>query len=352
MLRVSSRRSSSQVGYRKLKGETVFGAASPSRGGISFDSSLYVSPESNPTVISERESPQKNIGLRDILSSPAAPFCTSASSIALFSYDTSFDSLDLSFDVDHVAELLSRSPLTSGAREAAISLFRDDLSLNASNATGISEKIKEPAAFTLSSAVTSPRNRVSIDEGYQMIPLTRVETEPIKDVTARIVNGLQQQAGEVPNFSVVVSPMSKEETHTFSVDGDWSFNKSASTESDESAKPFGTNLTFEPEEQWVEFDPFEEVGTQQTQQSFTPFMGESDASCDSLEVTHQLKVLSERLSIVEQILRNQYHGYGDDLSMGFCIDDDERTCTPVKSHESKSAVFGRFFSKKTSLCEI
>lgn len=326
MLRVSSRRSNQQVRYRKLKCDSVF--ANSACAGVAFDSSLYVSPSSSfnsPAVISEIESSQKNADSK-AMSFPTANSFTSASSI-------SFDSrLELSFDVDHVAKLLAHSLEIPEMNHAAV---------------------EEPlATFSISSAITSPLNRVRIDEVHQ-VPLTRVNTEPIqdsdKDATPKMTNAIQQQVTEVPNFSFIISPVSKKEDHTFSIDGDsnWSFNRSQIDDFNKSTKPLGANLMFASESNWVEFEPFEVSRTRQ--QSFILHTDEPE----KVDVVQQLHGLNERLLRVEHALRNHFAGHGfDDLSTAFLFDDDDKTCTPIKSSQKSSALFGRFLGKKSALCEI
>ena len=68
---------------------------------------------------------------------------------------------------------------------------------------------------------------------------------------------------DVPNFSVIVSPISvaraKQEDHNMNVElSDWSFNVPAPV--DDKTKTTITPMKFEPESQWVAFDPFEPFG--------------------------------------------------------------------------------------------
>lgn len=332
-----------------MKGNSSSSFSSPLRGCISFNSSLYVSPEStssiikSPTFVSQIETPQKGSvdRLRKAMTTPNALPSFSASSITLF--DDSFDSdLDLSFDVDHVAELLAR-PSGSATQAAAASLFSDDLAKAKEVSTSV-----ESSAFKLSSVVTSPSNRVQ-----------NLEAAANSEITSRITNGIgQAQSEELPSFSVVVSPVSKHEDHTFSIHlNDWSLSKSVSvTPLQDSSKKQGeatqtvSNLAFEQETEWVDFDPFDEFkNPTDKEQSFTPY---GDDAAD--DVTCQLREINGRLAVVERILRNQV---GDGHSTGFFVDeesDDDKTITPRKAREVDSKLFGRFFlfDRKTTLFEI
>jgi hypothetical protein len=314
--------------------------------------SFYVSPESssskseNPAFVSELESPPKSGDSYYAMTSPGALPSFSSSSIALFDEDG-----DLQINVDHVAELLARSRGSgSAAQSAALSLFNDDLSTDH----------VESLSFKLTSAVTSPSNRV--------------RNKIITDDTPKIANGFHQLAqSEAPNFSVVVSPVAKQEDHTVNVEGDWSFdaNKSASVDSSEAKSALGSNFVFKPEPEWVVFEPFEEfTGPTRAEHSFTPYdpeVSENVSSNDNYRTdtaTNQLlEELNGRLKTVEGILRsiqyNGQHGSFDERSMAFVIDEsmsDDRTCTPVKTRvsgiESTSALFRQFFGKKTTLYEV
>lgn len=332
--------------------------SSPLRGGISFDASLaslYVSPEStssagnSPAIVSDIKTPQRKPvhRFRKSMTTPNTLPSFSASSITLF--DDSFDSdLDLSFDVDHVAELLGR-PSGSAAQAAAASLFRDELKRVNYGRAEVKEEstLEKPSAFRLSSVVTSPSNRV------QKLDAATFNSE----ITPRVSNGIgHAQSEELPNFSILVSPVSKHEDHTVSIHlNDWSFSKSASITpiqdiSTNQGEPTHTisNLAFEPETEWVAFDPFDELKKPtDKEQSFTPYSGNVTD-----DVASQLRELNGRLAAVEHILRNQV---GDGHSTGFFVDDDsddDKTITPRKARDSDSKLFGRFFGRKTTLFEI
>ena len=341
------------MGYRKMNGDSAF--SSPSKDVISYSDiqmspNFEISPDSlasrsskTPTIVPEIYSPEIVRNSRAMTSSGAFP-SFSASSIALF------DEESLEYDVDHVAELLARAR-GSDAHDAAVSLFglgkgkRDYMPIN-----------DVPPSFNLVSAVTSPSNRVCIDVNYQTKYHADIASQLIPDETPRIANGIHQSAQcEVPNFSVVVSPISKQEDHTFSIEGSF----------DSVRKNTVLDLDFKPESEWVAFDPFEEI-TEHTRVSFTEYVpddeNERSSRSASHKVSHQLEELNGRLATVERILRTIEYNGTQTLSRAFIVDDiesmsDDRTYTPVEknrySSNTKPRLFDRFIrGNKSQLIEI
>ena len=234
-----------------------------------------------------------------------SPFSLNTSSIAI---EDSFGS-DEPPRTDHVKELLARLNAE----------FADD---------SYESKAANSRPFQLSQAITSPTNRMCLDD----IVWTKPNMKPSKgDDTPKITN---HQSTKGPNFSVVVSPVSKQEQteHSLSVGGEWSF--------DEKQKISDFDLDFKDSSQWVTFEPFEEF-IHPTQQ---------DASAHN-EVSLELKDINARLASIELLLRNVIHiDDGTNFSRTSLLDD--RTCTPVKEVNQSRSVFGRFLQKKSNLCEV
>ena len=338
------------MGYRKITGDGAF--SSPPSNVISYSDvqmspSFEVSPDSlasqNPTIVPVIYS-AKDVRNSRSMTSPGAFSSFSASSIALF------DDESLEFDVDHVAELLARSR-ASDARNAAVSLF--GLATAKRDFSRIND---DPPSFNLASAVTSPSNRVRIDENFQTKYHVVETPEVVTEETPRIANGVHQSAQcEVPSFSVVVSPIAKQEDHTFSVEGSFDSMKKATV----------FDLDFKPESEWVTFDPFDDIA-EHNSDSFTSYVPDQEPEKSkfiaSHRVSHQLEKLNGRLATVERILRNIECNGAHNLTRAFIIDDteslsDDRTYTPVErnrnSINSKPGLFDRFIrGNKSQLCEI
>ena len=254
------------------------------------------------------------------------PFSLNTSSIAV---EDSFGS-DEPPRTDHVKELLAR--------------------LNAKLADeSYDSKMADSRPFQLSQVITSPTNRVCVDDMVRMEP--NVKSSDAED-TPRITN---QQSMKGPNFSAVVSPVSKQEhtDHSLIVEGDWSFDEKLKSSiadgetkwhSTSSTGMDGFDLDFKDSTQWVAFEPFEEF-----------IHPTKHIASTHNEVSLELKEMNARLASIELFLRNVIQSSPKDTSL-FHIDDDandERTCTPVKNaNQPKSLYFGRFFQKKSHLREV
>jgi hypothetical protein len=349
---------SNEVGYQRIAGDITF--SSPLLG-VRLDESRYISPDTS-----------EKLGIGCVADSSISSIRLSGDGIALFE-EGSFEENQLYPDygcVDHVSELLI--DLEEASIETSSSArFKEELIAELYKAKDAVEQVDTPAPFKLTSVMTSPNNRVRIDESFCQ---TRADRVALSDgETPKVANGMQLLVqGDAPNFSAIVSPISvqrtKQEDHSINVElSDWSFNVPAS--SDDKNETVSTPIKFDPESQWVTFEPFAEFGNNANDEafSFTPYVPEASAPNDnSNKLSQQLEEMNLRLLSVQHILRNieRQSQFGiqqsicDDRSIVFSVDNadvtnDDRTCTPSKNLEAKSALFSRFFgNKKSQLVEI